>query len=90
MLTGKEYPKEEFSSVVVQLGFGGEDVPLDDSLTFEQEGALGPNKVAHFDELNTWTQSGTSSPPKTNCTTTLENSSFGYSLPVNIGHKLRP
>ena len=28
--------------------------------TFEQEGALGPNKVAHFDELNTWTQSGTS------------------------------
>ena len=32
----------------------------DDSLTFEQEGALGPNKVAHFDELNTWTQSGTS------------------------------
>ena len=60
MLTGKEYPKEEFSSVVVQLGFGGEDVPLDDSLTFEQEGALGPNKVAHFDELNTWTQSGTS------------------------------
>lgn len=41
MLTGKEYPKEEFSSVVVQLGFGGEDVPLDDSLTFEQEGALG-------------------------------------------------
>ena len=60
MLTGKEYPKEEFSSVVVQLGFGGEDVPLDDKLTFEQEGALDPKKVAGFDELNTWTQSGTS------------------------------
>ena len=60
MLTGKKYPKEEFSSVVVQLGFGGEDVPLDDKLTFEQEGALGHDKVARFDELNTWTQSGTS------------------------------
>ena len=60
MLTGKKYPKEEFSSIVVQLGFGGEDVPLDDKLTFEQEGALGHDKVARFDELNTWTQSGTS------------------------------
>lgn len=60
MLTGKEYPKEEFSSIVVQQGFGGEDFLLKDNLTFEREGALIPNKVAHFDELNTWTQSGTS------------------------------
>ena len=29
-------------------------------MTFEQEGALTPGKIAHFDELNTWTQSGTS------------------------------
>lgn len=56
MLTGKAYPKEEFSSMVVQQGFGGADVGLDASLTFEQEGALTPGKIAHFDELNTWTQ----------------------------------
>lgn len=60
MLTGKAYPKEEFSSMVVQQGFGGADVGLDASLTFEQEGALTSGKIAHFDELNTWTQSGTS------------------------------
>ena len=60
MLTGKEYPKEEFSSIVVQQGFGGAHVGLDSSLTFEPEGALTPGKIAYFDELNTWTQSGTS------------------------------
>lgn len=60
MLTGKDYPKEEFSSMIVQLGFGGEDVPLDNKLTFQQEGALDTKGVARFDELNTWTQSGMS------------------------------
>lgn len=55
MLTGEDYPKDEFSSVVVQLGYGGEDYPLDDSLTFREEGALGKG---NFDCLNTWTQSG--------------------------------
>ncbi|MDR1200145.1 MAG: sulfatase-like hydrolase/transferase [Tannerellaceae bacterium] len=60
MLTGREYPKNEFSSMVTQLGFGGEDVPLNEELTFEQEGALKPGKISHFDCLNTWTQSGTS------------------------------
>ena len=39
--------------MVVQQGFGGADVGLDASLTFEQEGALTPGKIAHFDELNT-------------------------------------
>ncbi len=42
MLTGKAYPKDEFSSIVVQQGFGGANVGLDSSLTFEQEGALTP------------------------------------------------
>ncbi len=60
MLTGADYPKEEFESIVVQRGFGGEEYPLDESLSFEQEGALTPGKIAHFDELNTWTQSGMS------------------------------
>lgn len=58
MLTGKSYPKKEFSSVIVQQGFGGEDFTRDEPLTFAKEGALQPNKIAHFDELNTWTQSG--------------------------------
>ncbi|TWV13230.1 sulfatase-like hydrolase/transferase [Bacteroidaceae bacterium HV4-6-C5C] len=60
MLTGDKYPKSEFSSIIVQEGFGGEDFHKDDNLTFEQEGALVRNKIAGFDELNTWTQSGTS------------------------------
>ena len=59
MLTGKSYPKKEFSSVIVQQGFGGEDFTRDEPLAFAKEGALQPNKIAHFDELNTWTQSGT-------------------------------
>lgn len=59
MLTGKSYPQKEFSSIMVQQGFGGEDFTRDEPLTFVKEGALQPNKIAHFDELNTWTQSGT-------------------------------
>lgn len=58
MLTGKPYPRKEFSSIMVQQGFGGEDFTRDETLTFSEEGALTPNKIAHFDELNTWTQSG--------------------------------
>lgn len=60
MLTGKSYPQKEFESIVVQLGYGGEDVGLDSSISFEQEGALTTGKVAVFDCLNTWTQSGMS------------------------------
>lgn len=60
MLTGGEYPEREFASIVVQRGYGGEDVELTDSLTFEQEGALTRGSIAHFDELNSWTQSGMS------------------------------
>lgn len=59
MLTGKPYPKEEFASIIVQQGFGGEDFTRDEPLSFEAEGAFTPGKIAHFDELNTWTQSGT-------------------------------
>ncbi len=60
MLTGGSYPAREFSSVVVQRGYGGESVNLSDTLTFEQEGALTKTGIAHFDELNSWTQSGMS------------------------------
>lgn len=60
MLTGKNYPKREFSSIVVQRGYGGANVDLSDDLTFEQEGALTRGKIADFDELNSWSQSGMS------------------------------
>lgn len=60
MLIGKEYPEKEFCSIVVQRGYGGENVELSDDLTFEKEGALIKGKIAHFDELNSWTQSGMS------------------------------
>ncbi len=59
MLNGKSYPKKEFASVMVQQGFGGEDFTRKEPLTFQEEGALQPKKIAFFDELNTWTQSGT-------------------------------
>lgn len=60
MLTGQNYSDSEFSSVVVQRGYGGENVTRDDKLTFVEEGALTVGKVGYFDELNSWTQSGMS------------------------------
>ena len=54
-----EYPEREFESILVEQGFGGADFIEDEPLTFEEEGALDPKGVARFDELNTWTQSGT-------------------------------
>lgn len=59
MLTGEKYPAKEFASVMVEQGFGGADFTREESLTFKDEGAVQLNRVAHFDELNTWTQSGT-------------------------------
>ena len=59
MLTGKSWPKKEFESILVQQGFGGKNFTADEPLTFEQEGAVTLGKTAWFDELNTWSQSGT-------------------------------
>lgn len=58
MLTGKEYPREEFSSIVVEQGYGGEDFTLEESLTFEEAGSYRKNVEGSFDGLNPWTQSG--------------------------------
>lgn len=57
MLTGKEYPKKEFASVVVEQGYGGEDFTLNEPVTFKEEGCYS-GKEAGFDGLNSWTQSG--------------------------------
>ncbi len=57
MVSGRYYPKEEFRSVMSESGFGGEYITEEDADDFRAEGALG--KGLFFDELNTWSQSGT-------------------------------
>ncbi|WP_288205420.1 sulfatase-like hydrolase/transferase [uncultured Parabacteroides sp.] len=58
MLQGKEYPKEEFASVMAEDGFGGMYYTKADATDYQKEGAVGKQGL-FFDELNTWTQSGT-------------------------------
>jgi arylsulfatase A-like enzyme len=59
LLTGKKYPKEEFESMIVQQGFGGlHFTDLKEYDPYTQDGTLSKGKT-EFDELNTWTQSGT-------------------------------
>jgi len=57
MLTGQEYPEEEFASVLAQQGFGGLDYTSLEQFDPYEEGCIirGSDK---FDELNTWSQSG--------------------------------
>jgi len=57
LLSGADYPKEEFESVMVQQGFGGLDYTSIDQLDPYIEGCLKKGSV-QFDELNSWTQSG--------------------------------
>ncbi|MDR2954828.1 MAG: sulfatase-like hydrolase/transferase [Prevotella sp.] len=58
LLQGKEYPKKEFESIMVQDGYGGMYYTKADGADYKEEGAVG-KKGLFFDELNTWTQSGT-------------------------------
>ena len=58
MLGGREYPEDEFRSVMSEAGFGGEYFTAEDSQEYVKEGAVG-KKGLFFDELNTWSQSGT-------------------------------
>lgn len=58
MLQGKEYPKEEFSSIMVQHGYGGlRYVNFEEYDPYEDDGTVTKGRTA-ADELNTWTQSG--------------------------------
>ena len=57
LLTGDDYPSEEFSSIYAEHGFGGLYFTGKEPLGLEEEGAI--NDGCTFDELNTWTQSGT-------------------------------
>lgn len=58
MLTGEDYPHEEFSSVMVEQGYGGEDFTVEEPLTFEEAGCCKSGVDGQFDGLNAWTQSG--------------------------------
>ena len=58
MLQGKPYPKEEFESVMTEGGYGGQFYTKEDGTDYLAEGCVTKQKY-FFDELNTWTQSGT-------------------------------
>ncbi len=57
LLTGRDYPKEEFVSIYAEHGFGGLHYTAEDKLDPVKEGAI--NKAVSYDELNSWSQSGT-------------------------------
>jgi arylsulfatase A-like enzyme len=57
LLTGRDYPDEEFASVYAEHGFGGLHYTADDTLDPVKEGAV--NRAVSFDCLNSWSQSGT-------------------------------
>lgn len=57
LLQGKPYPKEEFQSVYVEHGYGGQFYTKEFDSDFLAEGAITEQKY-FFDELNSWTQSG--------------------------------
>ena len=58
ILTGSPYPKEEFQSIISHAGFGGQYFTCEDSEEYIKEGAINKDGF-FFDELNTWSQSGT-------------------------------
>lgn len=57
ILTGKDYPEQEFASIMAEDGYGGMYYTKADGTDYREEGAVG-KKGLFFDELNTWTQSG--------------------------------
>jgi len=58
VLAGRPYPKDEFRSIMVETGFGGQFITAADYDDYQDEGAVG-KKDLFFDELNSWSQSGT-------------------------------
>ncbi len=56
LLTGQDYPAEEFASAYAEQGFGGLHYTADDDFDPYEDGL---NPVVSFDELNGWSQSGT-------------------------------
>jgi arylsulfatase A-like enzyme len=59
LLQGKNYPATEFDGVMAEDGYGGMYYTKEDGTDYFTEGAAGKKPGLFFDELNTWTQSGT-------------------------------
>lgn len=57
MLEGQPYPQAEFRSVMAETGYGGQYYTKEDDSDYVKEGAV-HKKPYFFDELNTWSQSG--------------------------------
>ena len=55
LLTGQDWPREEFASAYAEQGFGGLHYTADDDFDPQQDGF---HPAISFDELNGWTQSG--------------------------------
>ena len=58
MLSGRDYPEAEFQSIKCETGFGGQYYTKEDDSDYRKEGAVTRQRY-FFDELNTWSQSGT-------------------------------
>lgn len=59
LLSGKAYPVAEFESVIAQQGYGGlHFTNLNEYDPYTQDGTIVKGRT-EFDELNTWSQSGT-------------------------------
>lgn len=58
MLAGEAFPAGEFRSVMAENGYGGQYYTAADGTDYRAEGALS-DEPGFFDELNSWTQSGT-------------------------------
>lgn len=58
LLRGEAVPAEEFSSIVVEQGYGGSDFTLEEPLSFEASGFYRPGAEGSFGGLSPWTQSG--------------------------------
>ena len=58
LLTGADYPQSEFASVYSEKGLGGLHYDVSGMLDLAVEGALSDRSPFGFDELNSWTQSG--------------------------------
>lgn len=58
LLQGQAYPEKEFSSIMVEDGYGGMYYTKKDGTDYMNEGAVS-STPGYFDELNTWSQSGT-------------------------------
>ena len=56
LLTGEEYPEEEFDSAYSEHGFGGLHYTADDDFSPHGDGL---HPAIGFNELNSWSQSGT-------------------------------